>query len=1048
MDLVVKSTTDRSVADASVLLTVDKERKSETKTDGQGKTVLRFESSPTSILHLEVSREGYRDYSKFIRLPGDDGLVVALTPTPRVVTIIAEDASGRLDGAGFVLTESGTTKVIQKGALNDGIGSLRVIADPDDELSLRVSSEGHVPVERIVTGEGTYLFKLKPEKIVSSFKIMVKDSSGSGLPGASVVLSAGDQLLARKTTGRDGTTEATVSLPVGEGLTLSLERAGYAARKLPLKLPVDDPIEVALTPLSQRINVLVEDVEGNRVTGCEVRILDKKSATVLKDWFALDKGYGPVDFEPGSAQDLEVIARASGHTDGKAAIAKAETSVLVKIAALSRRITVLVESEEGNRLKGAEARFFDAKSSEPLTDWESLKEGYGPVEVRVGRTQGLEVLARAPGHVESRVKIDSTDRSAVAKLKPLEIRTQLSVVVKSHSGKALQNVPVRLTVDRTQKLAVKTDAKGKAVLDFSCRKAAELNLDAEYKGYEPYRGRVDLPLDKPVEVSLAPAPRSITLVAEDPDGGRLRNAEVSVTEVGTGKLLESTRLDNGTGTLVLRTDPDQALRLTARAPGRETVEKSVGEGAAYRFALPRLAVKGSLKVKVSDARGNAVPGASLVVTGAGRELSKVTTGEDGSALLSLAYLDGDKLTLGIERAGFASKELSLELPAKQALEVGLAPLATKVDVIVEGSQGTRLENSEARVIDAKASAALTEWTLLRQGFGSLTYKPGAAEDLQVLARAPGHLEANAKLTRDQRTALIKLKPKVIQAKARIKVTEQSGKALPAARVRLLKRDGTELDTGITDDKGGVELEFQYSDLFDAYLHVTRGGYRVKTVPIRLMAQQSIDAVLSPEVPLVKSTFLVVLVLDRRLKTPANLLAEVKQGVVRLLGECRENSQFWDSTGAYALGNREIRDILPITRDLNQHLIEQAESRLRDLSAYSGALSWRDLESLAKFLEKSGKIGPGGCDILLISPKNIVLSETDSLQDLGGEDVLDLFRQRKLRLRLVEVGQLEQKTKAYQELCDGTFGAYKVLSTKGKLSESLVELQYHFPKPPQ
>jgi hypothetical protein len=78
---------------------------------------------------------------------------------------------------------------------------------------------------------------------------------------------------------------------------------------------------------------------------------------------------------------------------------------------------------------------------------------------------------------------------------------------------------------------------------------------------------------------------------------------------------------------------------------------------------------------------------------------------------------------------------------------------------------------------------------------------------------------------------------------------------------------------------------------------------------------------------------------------------------------------------------------------------------------------------------------------------VALDEKLSLYDAGGDGVMDGFRQKNLRLRLIEIGATDDGTKAYKELCEKTQGIYKAVKMGEKLGEEIAKLQFHFPTPP-
>jgi hypothetical protein len=167
----------------------------------------------------------------------------------------------------------------------------------------------------------------------------------------------------------------------------------------------------------------------------------------------------------------------------------------------------------------------------------------------------------------------------------------------------------------------------------------------------------------------------------------------------------------------------------------------------------------------------------------------------------------------------------------------------------------------------------------------------------------------------------------------------------------------------------------------------------------------------------------------------------------VLQDCAGNPDVWRDVALLGLGDGRVREILPLTKNLGEAEVKEAKTRLSGLAGDAGTLSWRDLEKLAQFLGNSSAIGDAGADVLVLAPRNVALDEKLSLYDAGGDGVMDGFRQKNLRLRLIEIGATDDGTKAYKELCEKTQGIYKAVKMGEKLGEEIAKLQFHFPTPP-
>jgi len=560
--------------------------------------------------------------------------------------------------------------------------------------------------------------------------------------------------------------------------------------------------------------------------------------------------------------------------------------------------------------------------------------------------------------------------------------------------------------------------------------------------------------------------RLIRVVVKDSHGNPLKAAEITVIDAATKKPLEGAKFkvkEDGTTQIIVREQPKVELR--ANAPGKEAEVQPVSWPREYMFelynpgekvVLPALSPLATfvtssgvrprvLSVVVQDSKGNMLKDVVVAVINAtSQEVIQQKLLNNGVGSFEAKVARGTKLKINAKFPGLISE--TKNVGSESSYVFRLKSHARSVNVMVEGKEGVRLKGAEVRVIDAKTKKAIKSWSVLESGFGPIEFDSVPGTNVVLEARAPGRRSVTVAVPKNSKQLMIQLERRDTQARFAVLVKNRGNQPVEDAVFSLVDENGKELATGHTNRLGKAEAKFKYKELFEARLEVRHGAYRNRAVPIRMKPDQEVEVILTPEAPKNKSSLMIILVLSRGFQKPPVSYVEVKKGIRNILEASKKNTRLWDYIGFYALGNREIRDILPFTRNADDHHIDQAKDRLRDLSLYSGAMTWRDLSRLNKFLEKSGRNFDAGCEILLIAPKNMAMQDDESLYDAGGEDIMSLFRARNLRLRWIEVGR--SKTEAYKELCDGTFGHYSALVPEKGLSDKILKLQYHLPKPPQ
>jgi hypothetical protein len=367
-----------------------------------------------------------------------------------------------------------------------------------------------------------------------------------------------------------------------------------------------------------------------------------------------------------------------------------------------------------------------------------------------------------------------------------------------------------------------------------------------------------------------------------------------------------------------------------------------------------------------------------------------------------------------------------------------------VSVVVEGEEGPRLKDAEVAVLESKTKKIL-ERKLLVEGLGAVEVAEDAGTPLELIATVPGR-DSTTQAVGGESSYVFKLKRRQTTNKLSVAVKDSLGRAVAEATV-VATEGGRKLASVATDNQGLAELNFAFSDPSDLALEVHHGGYRPKTTPVRPSQDTKLEVVLMPARPAIKSSLVTVLVLSKAFAANPKHFEALRAAVTRVLQDCAGNPDVWRDVALLGLGDGRVREILPLTKNLGEAEVKEAKTRLSGLAGDAGTLSWRDLEKLAQFLGNSSAIGDAGADVLVLAPRNVALDEKLSLYDAGGDGVMDGFRQKNLRLRLIEIGATDDGTKAYKELCEKTQGIYKAVKMGEKLGEEIAKLQFHFPTPP-
>lgn len=370
--------------------------------------------------------------------------------------------------------------------------------------------------------------------------------------------------------------------------------------------------------------------------------------------------------------------------------------------------------------------------------------------------------------------------------------------------------------------------------------------------------------------------------------------------------------------------------------------------------------------------------------------------------------------------------------------------ARSLTVVVETPEGTRLKDAEIAILDA-ATKKIFERKFLIEGLGIVQVEAEPGQDIELLATAPGRVTESLKVGKEESYAF-KLRRRESEARMKVTVKDATGRRVVKASV-LATEDGRELGRSATDDQGVASVAFTYGDEARLLVEVHHGGYQARKTPVRLPRDESLEVVLLPVRPVVKSSFATVLVLSKSFTASRAAYNRVRDGLGRILDECAEHEDLWSGVGLLGLGDGRVREVVPLSKTLDEGAARQARAALGGLEPYAGTLSWRDLETLAQYLAKSGQIGEAGCEVLVLAPRNLAMDDTLSLYDAGGEALVESFRAKNLRLRLIEVGTAEEPNRAYQELCERTQGFYQSVPSGENLAQDIVQLQFHYPTPP-
>ena len=365
-------------------------------------------------------------------------------------------------------------------------------------------------------------------------------------------------------------------------------------------------------------------------------------------------------------------------------------------------------------------------------------------------------------------------------------------------------------------------------------------------------------------------------------------------------------------------------------------------------------------------------------------------------------------------------------------------------MVVENPEGQRLKDAQVAVIDSQTKK-IYERKFLVDGLGTVEFEADDSATFAVIASVPGRTPVTQEL--GSKTSMVfKLERRKETAKLKVTVKDNLGRQLAGATL-VATESGRELTKVSTDEKGWAEVSFTYSDASSLIIEAHHGGYQPRKSPIRPSRDQSLEIVLMPARPVVKSSLVTVLVISKAFTSSPKTFARVRESVARVLRECAQKRELWKNTALLVIGDGRIRELLPLTEELTDADIKKAQERLSGLYAQAGTLSWRDLVKLAQFVGNSGQLGTAGGDLLVLAPKNMALDETLSLYDAGGDSAMDSFRQKNLRLRLVEIGYTDDSTRSYRELCQKTRGFYKSIKISDKLPDHIARLQFHFPTPP-
>ena len=797
-----------------------------------------------------------------------------------------------------------------------------------------------------------------------------------------------------------------------------------------------------------RIQIVVRDSDEQVVKGAAVRL---NGGTIQLAAGKTDpKGELDLKFQYEEDARLNMEIRHPDYRHLKQDVRlKVQTTFSLQLKPLMKSyvFSVVVEDENGGRVRDAEVSIIEAGTQKHLAN-KLLLNGLGTIEVQTRPKSELKAVVKAAGR-ERLVQKFGREKNIVFKLKRLSETGRLFVTLVDERGRGIRNAHVLLT-DGTRAIFIsKTNVRGQAAIKFEYQEDSALRLTLQHKEYKQQQVVVDrAAIDRrTLEVKLIPLKMtynlSVTVAGEA--GENLPDARVAVRQLGTKRVLHEESLRRGRGNIKVEAASDSKLEIVASADRREPVTREVNGSGDYRFKLRWRVERGRTSVDVTDDTGKPLARALVALTDSGKRIKAIQTDAKGRADLSFLYTGASQLEVGVKHKNFLPAAGVLR-PDTGSVTIRLKPLEKTylISLVVESEKGERLKDAEVKALDTEHEKLLAR-KLFQLGIGSVELKAAPDANIELIASAPGHESGSLKLGKSKSYVFV-LKRRMLKGKVAVSLKSSNGAKISNASA-IISEAGRELVRGTSDVKGWTQLTFQYSDPSLTTLEVIHGGYQTRKLPLRPGRDQSVDVVLLPRRPKVKSAFLTVIVLSKTFTASPKTYARVRSGVEKILSDCVKHRGLWAHIGMVSLGDGRTRELLSMSSGVDGKKVKQVKGRLSDLYSQAGTLSWRDLNSLAGYLDKTGKVGASGCDILVLAPKNLSMDGELSLYEAGGEPVLEAFRKKNLRLRLVEIGVLNDVTRAYRELCEGTQGFYKTLLVNDSLPKAISDLQFHFPSPP-
>ncbi|MDA0840155.1 MAG: carboxypeptidase-like regulatory domain-containing protein [Planctomycetota bacterium] len=260
-----------------------------------------------------------------------------------------------------------------------------------------------------------------------------------------------------------------------------------------------------------------------------------------------------------------------------------------------------------------------------------------------------------------------------------------------------------------------------------------------------------------------------------------------------------------------------------------------------------------VKVVVKNNQNLPVEGASIVVvdmaTKTPLEGQVYKTGADGSKGIVVRAKPDVELVIGFpgmveeRQVVYWSNQYEIRLsppsqlatvqysqPVTPVQNVVVVPTRQKrsVSIVVEGTDGRRLQDSEVAVLDARTKKII-ERKLLLEGLGSVEFESEEDLVLELVATAPGRKSTALKLGSGN-SYIFKLQQREVQANSSVVVKDTEGNPLAGAQV-IVAEAGKILAQASSDAKGAAALNYAYTDEATLTIEAALDGYKAVRSPM-------------------------------------------------------------------------------------------------------------------------------------------------------------------------------------------------------------------------